>query len=165
MSGAGGRGLWAPAPPLERSVAPPSRVLRSEMDLDDRVKGSFSSSTLLLRESILEADGEERTDLWGQHWTLEHLTRVHFKPQTPARFRRIKFNIQNSTNVQNCDMHITTASKKIICNLQASEEELKYNLNWFYTLKASHDLTFLLYSKTEYWDFLGRIYPNWFPCN
>lgn len=61
MSGASGRGLWTPAPPLLRSVAPASWVLRSEMDLDERASGSFSSSTLLLRESILEA-GEMRDD-------------------------------------------------------------------------------------------------------
>lgn len=71
----GGRALRTPPPPppppplLRCSPTPPSWLLRSEMDLVERARGSLSRSTLLLRESILEADeeiaGEGRRDRWG----------------------------------------------------------------------------------------------------
>lgn len=48
-----------PPPPVPRcSPTPPSWLLRSAMDLVERARGSLSRSTLLLRESILEADEE-----------------------------------------------------------------------------------------------------------
>lgn len=59
MSRVGGeRALRAPPPPAvpRCSPTPPSWFLRSEMDLVERARGSLSRSTLLLRESILEAD-------------------------------------------------------------------------------------------------------------
>lgn len=74
MSRVGGeRALRAPPPPppavLRCSPTPPSWLLRSEMDLVERVRGSLSRSTLLLRESILEAEEEGaregRRDSWG----------------------------------------------------------------------------------------------------
>lgn len=61
MSRVGGeRALRAPPPPAvpRSSPTPPSWLLRSEMDLVERARGSLSRSTLLLRESILEADEE-----------------------------------------------------------------------------------------------------------
>lgn len=63
MSRVGGeralRALPPPPPAVPRgSPTPPSWLLRSEMDLVERVRGSLSRSTLHLRESILEA-GEE----------------------------------------------------------------------------------------------------------
>lgn len=73
MSRVGGeRALRAPPPPpvLRRSLTPPSWLLRSEMDLVERARGSLSRSTLLLRESILEADeegaGEGRREKEGE---------------------------------------------------------------------------------------------------
>lgn len=72
MSRVGGeRAVRAPPPPpaLRRSPAPPSWRLRSEMDLVERARGSLSRSTLLLRESILEADedGGWRRGEAGEH--------------------------------------------------------------------------------------------------
>lgn len=72
MSRVGGeRAVRAPPPPpvLRRSPAPPSWLLRSEIDLVERARGSLSRSTLLLRESILEADedGGRRRGRVGEH--------------------------------------------------------------------------------------------------
>lgn len=52
-----GQGLRAP-PPIPDSLAPPCWLFRLDRDLAERASGSLSRSTLLLRESILEADGE-----------------------------------------------------------------------------------------------------------
>lgn len=58
----GERALGAPPPPPPPVPhclpTPPSWLLRSEMDLVERLRGSLSRSTLLLRESILEVDEE-----------------------------------------------------------------------------------------------------------
>lgn len=52
--------LAPPPPPVPRgSPIPASWLFRSEMDLGERTRGSFSRSTLLLRDSILEADDDD----------------------------------------------------------------------------------------------------------